>query len=234
VIAQVPQDSLWYKCGLRDGDKLLSVGEISGDVRVGHLWRSPVWSYIFQHDSDEGDVPKKVVVRVNRQGEIKEITLEADKYTILDDRGLGLEMGQNQVTLKLPFGESVVRGLKEPVTILKLTYRLLGKLLVAQESTKGLAGPLGIAQLSYRSVQQGQGNFIWLLALISINLGVINLLPLPLFDGGHMWILLLYEKIKGRPPTQKFLAVFQYAGLAFILGMVIFVTYNDILRWAGK
>ena len=59
----------------------------------------------------------------------------------------------------------------------------------------------------------------------------MNLLPLPLLDGGHMWILLVYEKIKGRPPSERFLAVFQYAGMAFFLALVVFVTHNDIVRW---
>jgi regulator of sigma E protease len=230
TVAFVEPGSFWEKAGLKTGDRLLRVGSVQGEVRVGHLFKEESWTHTAKSEKDKEGVPKKLPVVLIRDGQTVNLDLEPNAQIIADDSVLGIELGVNQVEFKLPLGEAIVYGFKEPLRIIKLTYRLLAKLFSGDESMKNMAGPLGIAHISYHSLQEGVGKFIWLLALISVNLGVINLLPLPLLDGGHMWILLMYEKIKGRPPSQKFLILFQYAGLAFFLMMVIFVTFQDIKR----
>jgi regulator of sigma E protease len=128
-----------------------------------------------------------------------------------------------------PFGAAVAAGLREPFDVGVMTFEIIGKLIFGQESAKQLSGPLGIFHTSMKFVELSFGNFLWLLCLITVNLGIFNLLPIPILDGGHL-VLLAIEKVRGRPPTEKFLAAFQYSGLFFILGLIIFVTYNDFRR----
>ena len=106
-----------------------------------------------------------------------------------------------------------------------------------EESSKGLSGPIGIFHVTFKSVERAFGNYLWLLCLITVNLGIFNLLPIPVLDGGHN-VLLLIEVVRkwfGKPPpSEKFVATFQYSGLLFILCLFVMVTFNDISRlWGG-
>lgn len=218
VVADVEVDSYYWKAGLRPGDRLRRVGDSSGSVTVPLLFREP--------KEDE----KVRYVEVAR-GE--PISLPVVVREVADHGRLGISLAVESVQRTYEEWGLAARigdGLREPFRIGELTFEILAKLVSGQESIKGLAGPVGIFHVSYRSVQTGRGNFIWLLALITVNLGIINLLPLPILDGGHMWILLPAEKIQGRPPSERFLMVFQYAGLALFLFLVVFVTFNDISR----
>jgi regulator of sigma E protease len=221
VIADVVPDSYYWKAGLRPGDRLRRVGTASGDVKVSLLFQEP--------KADE----KSRFVEVAR-GE--PITLTVQEREVPDGARLGLGFVTDTVersSSEWSVGDRIGDGLVEPYKITKLTFELLFKLVSGQESLKGLAGPVGIFHVSYKSAESSTGNFIWLLALITVNLGIINLLPLPILDGGHMWILLTAEKIQGRPPSERFLMVFQYAGLALFLFLAVFVTFNDISRLLG-
>ena len=80
---------------------------------------------------------------------------------------------------------------------------------------------------------RGTDWLIWFLAMISANLAVVNFLPIPIVDGGH-FVFLLIEKITGKPPSRRVLETAQLLGLVFILGVFLFVTWNDILRIAGR
>jgi regulator of sigma E protease len=96
-------------------------------------------------------------------------------------------------------------------------------------SGKNLAGPIGIAHVSYKVLDFGVGYLIYLLALISINLCIVNLLPIPILDGGHL-LFLLIEKIKGSPVGIKVQTAAFTAGMVLILAMLFYVTFNDIMR----
>ncbi|MFN3487311.1 MAG: site-2 protease family protein, partial [Planctomycetota bacterium] len=130
-------------------------------------------------------------------------------------------------------GQAVAAGIYEPYDIAVMTFEVLRKLVTGGESAKGLSGPIGIIHVSYRSADLSFGNFLWLLCLITVNLGIFNLLPIPVLDGGHN-VLLAIEVVRkwlGKPPpSEKFVATFQYAGLLFILALFLFVTYNDISK----
>jgi regulator of sigma E protease len=231
VVADVGKDSFWDKAGLKPGDRLIMVGDKHGEVKVMDLFVAEDVSSIAR-SRQSVKVPDTLRVRVQRNGKIEDVNppVAPREVVVANDEELGFVLMESAATIPYTWGESVEAGLKGPIRITELTFGLLYKLFAGQEPASGLAGPVGIFHASYVMLERGLGNFIWLLALISVNLGIINLLPLPLLDGGHMWILLAYEKIKRRPPSERFLAVFQYAGLAFFLLMVIFVTFNDVFR----
>lgn len=224
VIAEVRPGSSYEKAGFRKGDRIKQIDDTPGDFVVGHLWMT------------DGPVTADKVrsVLVDRGGQSVTLRMEPVRQIVgetnLDAFGIRLYDRGNVLFRQWSLGEAVVDGVKEPWRITKLTFELLRKLVTGKVSAKNLSGPVGIFHVSYVSASVHIGNFLWLLALITVNLGIINLLPLPLLDGGHMWVLLAAEKIKGKPPSERFFLVFQYLGFALFLVLVIFVTFNDVTR----
>lgn len=111
-----------------------------------------------------------------------------------------------------------------------MTFEVLGKMLTAAISPENLGGPIAIAQIAGKSAELGMVAFISFLALISVNLGVLNLLPIPVLDGGHLMYLAI-EKLRGAPLSPKMLERTQVVGIILIAALMIFAFYNDISRW---
>jgi regulator of sigma E protease len=113
-----------------------------------------------------------------------------------------------------------------------LTVKMLGRMLIGEASIKNLSGPLTIADYAGQSVQQGLAYYLGFLALVSVSLGVLNLLPLPMLDGGHL-MYYIFEGVTGRPPTDVWLARLQRGGLAVLMLMMSVALYNDVARLLG-
>ena len=99
-------------------------------------------------------------------------------------------------------------------------------------SARLISGPVGILQATYSYAEKSTGDLLNFLALLSVNLAVVNFLPIPITDGGH-FVFLMYEKAKGRRMDQELEARFQWAGLVFILLIFLFATFNDVGRIFG-
>lgn len=145
-----------------------------------------------------------------------------------DNIGFGLT--HNTVLQKYQIGKAVTMGINETIGLVKLTFQLIWKLVIGEESAKGLGGPIGIFYSSYLSQKEGLSKFLWLLALFSINLAILNLVPIPILDGGGV-LFCLIEKIKGSPVNIKIQVIAQYVGLFLILSLAVFATYNDIINF---
>jgi regulator of sigma E protease len=102
-------------------------------------------------------------------------------------------------------------------------------MLTGRLSAKNLIGPLGIAKVAYRFASLDTWEFIFFLGLISVNLAVVNFLPMPVLDGGHM-VFLLYEKLRGKPASEGVRVATTYAGLVMILSLLLFVLWLDFTR----
>lgn len=105
----------------------------------------------------------------------------------------------------------------------------LAHIITGSLSAKNLQGPIGIAQISGDMANQGLMNFINLIALISTAIGMLNLFPIPILDGGHL-AMFAYESVTGRPPHEKFLNVAMSIGFVLLMALMIFATYNDIMK----
>lgn len=105
----------------------------------------------------------------------------------------------------------------------------LRRIISGEVSAKNLQGPVGIAQVSGETAGQGIAEFVLLIALISTAIGMMNLFPIPVLDGGHL-MFNLYEAIRGVPPSSRVLEIAMAAGLAAVLSLMVFATYNDIAR----
>ncbi len=159
------------------------------------------------------------------------ITLNAvaDETWPLEERGLQLENGarmQRADSLWSALGMGVERT-RRSITQVYLSLRSMATNRVS--ATKNLVGPLTIATTAYNIAGEDLPTFVLFLAVISINLAVVNFLPVPVLDGGHM-VFLIYEKLRGRPPSENVRLAATYVGLFLILSLMAFVIYLDVKR----
>ena len=124
---------------------------------------------------------------------------------------------------------AVARGAAKTWDIATFSLKMLGRMLLGEISWRHLSGPVTIADFAGQSAQMGWIPYVTFLALISISLGVLNLLPVPLLDGGHLMYYVI-EIIKGRPVSERFMELGQRVGLALLLVMMAFAFYNDLNR----
>ena len=144
----------------------------------------------------------------------------------------GFDVAFAQVVRRYPLGKAFVVGMRASVNLARQAYLTLRKMVSRQVSPDNLGGIVAIGHVSYQFAQAGLAKLFYFLALLSINLAVINLLPIPVLDGGHL-LFLLIEKVKGSPVSERVVGYAQVIGLVVILSLLVFVTYNDLRRVFG-
>ncbi|MCK4573312.1 MAG: RIP metalloprotease RseP [candidate division Zixibacteria bacterium] len=125
--------------------------------------------------------------------------------------------------------ESVGKGFISAHVIVWETVKFVKKAVTGQVSAKMIGGPVFIAQQSGREARKGAASLFFFMALLSVNLAVLNILPIPILDGGHL-VFLLVEKVRGGPLSLKARGIAQQIGLLLLLAVILMVTYNDIMR----
>jgi regulator of sigma E protease len=142
---------------------------------------------------------------------------------------IGIEASRESYSKEMNPIEAFAESLKQSYRVIELMVVIIAKLIKGDISTDTLGGPIMIAQMAGDSAKAGVGSLIFFIALISINLAVINLLPIPVLDGGHL-LFFLIEAIKGNPVSMKVREVSQQVGLFLLILLMILVFYNDIHR----
>ena len=133
------------------------------------------------------------------------------------------------VNVSYSFADSISKAITSTTDYTLLTFKMIGRLVMGEANVKNLSGPLSIAQFSGKSLEMGLSYFLYLLAILSVSLGVLNLLPIPMLDGGHL-VYYSYEIITGRELPMNIQLVAQFAGIA-ILGLIMVIAfYNDFIR----
>ena len=125
--------------------------------------------------------------------------------------------------------DSINRAITSTSDYTLLTFKMIGRLVMGEANVKNLSGPLSIAQFSGRSLEMGLSYFLYLLAILSVSLGVLNLLPIPMLDGGHL-VYYVYEIIFGEELPHKVQLVAQFIGIALLGFIMIIAFYNDFVR----
>jgi regulator of sigma E protease len=216
-LLEVPVRWPLHAAGLRSGDRLLRL-DIDGDGTLDLCTGVA--------DLDKAAARDAFPVEVERDGKTLAFTVKPGPIPHGE-----IQVGFRFQTVfhRYPKRQAIVLGAREVLDISHLTFQILAKIVRGQEKASGMAGPIGIIHASYKVLQQGIGNFLWLLGLIAVSLAIFNLLPIPILDGGHI-LFLLVEKIKGSPVSEKTLYRAQLVGLVLLLGLLVFVTQNDIVR----
>jgi regulator of sigma E protease len=125
--------------------------------------------------------------------------------------------------------EAITRALQDIWGLVKLTLLSVVKMISGSISAKNLGGPIMIAQMAGEQAKAGITNFAWFIALLSVNLGIINLFPIPVLDGGHLMFFAI-EGITGKPVSEKLREKLVQFGAAVLVALMVFVFYNDIIR----
>ena len=128
--------------------------------------------------------------------------------------------------------EGLWQGAQKTWEVSALTLRMMGKMLLGQASLKNLSGPLTIADYAGKSASLGLTQYLVFLALISVSLGVLNLLPLPVLDGGHL-MYYLWEAVTGKGVSDAWMERLQRGGAGVLLAMMAIALFNDVTRLLG-
>jgi membrane-associated protease RseP (regulator of RpoE activity) len=250
TVAAVIDGSPADKAGLKPGDQLTQI-RIQSEGKKGG---KPTWGDWFEMKSVRGkdkDVYDQwahfhwaiqqgdgntIELKVKRSGSANEIpigplTAEPDLTWPRVERGVLLlpDTRRQQAANTL---EAISFGIDRTVGFIQQIYLSLSRLATNRLSYKNLGGPIRIAEQTFNAADADFAAFILLLGLISVNLAVVNFLPIPVLDGGHM-VFLIYEKLRGKPPPEIIRAAATYAGLATILALMVFVFWIDISHFWG-
>lgn len=225
IIAQLDPEGPAQKAGITLGDRLLSL-----DGEPLNEWQEVI--------DQVGSLPgKAVVVEVERDGLRLDVPLTLAARGEGDSRrgylGAGVEAGEwpAEMLRQVSFGpvEAVGEGFKRTWTMSVLTLDSLRKMLFGELSVKNLSGPITIAKVAGASAQSGLGDFLNFLAYLSISLGILNLLPIPVLDGGHL-LFYLVEWVRGRPLSDKVQGWGVQIGISLVIGVMLLALVNDIGR----
>jgi regulator of sigma E protease len=194
---------------------------------------SPSWVSLFR--AMQFRPPGPVAIVVNNGSNPVWITPEPDQSWLLPDRGVRFL----DLAVKLPplsIGAAMRRGLDDTIENIMSIYAMIRSLYQRRVGPQNLAGPVNIARIAYRAASSGLTPLIHFLGIISINLAVINFLPIPPLDGGQL-LFLVAEKVRGKPLPESALVPAIYLGLLMILCLFVFVTYQDVFSiirdWRG-
>jgi regulator of sigma E protease len=127
-----------------------------------------------------------------------------------------------------PF-QALGRSFADTYGLVKLTIVSVGKMISGSISADNLGGPIMIAQMAGEQAKAGAVNFVWFIALLSVNLGIINLFPIPVLDGGHL-VFFGIEAVTGKQVSDRLREKMTQFGAALLVVLMVFVFYNDILR----
>ncbi len=223
VINKVVEGMAAEKAGLESGDKILEVNGVKINTWDDFLLEASAKKlkdeYIFKVEKSNGDIKE-----YNLVPEVQEVEGQEVKVFGIQSSGTTYYKG---------FKNAVIYAFEGFYTNFKTIFKILGNLFTGEVPVKSLSGPVGIYSLVDSVKSQGINTLLYLTAYLSINVAIINLIPIPVFDGGRVLILLI-EKITRRKSSENLEAILNYVGFALMILLMLYVTFNDIIRLVVK
>jgi regulator of sigma E protease len=226
VLDKVDSKSAADLAGLKVGDKLVALN----GTEVAH------WSEVLRVLRTSAEKP--VALTVMRDGARMDIDVTPAKITekgetfgragfapVIDRT----DLAKMNTTVRYGIFEAIPRAIGKVWEMSIFSLKMMGKMITGEVSWKNLSGPVTIADYAGQSAQMGWIQYVMFLALISISLGVLNLLPIPVLDGGQL-LYYMIEIFKGSPVSERTMEIGQQVGLTLLLGLTAFAFYNDIQR----
>jgi regulator of sigma E protease len=227
VMGRVLPGSAAERAGLALGDRVVAIGG------------EPMKTWFDFTAAIAASPGKTIEMEVERQGRRFPVRATPDVAGEGDNRigRLGVEAGEElkreyqRMTTTVRYGPAAAVGqaAHKVYDVSIFSLKMLGRMVVGDVSWKNLSGPITIADYAGQSAQLGWITYLSFLALVSVSLGVLNLLPIPLLDGGHL-VYYFAEIVKGSPVSEKTMEIGQRFGLALLVGLTFFAFYNDINR----
>lgn len=228
VLGEVMAGGAAERAGLHPGDLVVRLG--GTDVVDGAQLRDLI------RGSVRDGKPLAQVWRVDREGRLLDVTVTPQ--LVADATGpvgrIGAYVGNPPEMVNVRYGpvEGLWKGVERTWEVSVLTLRMMGRMVIGEASIKNLSGPLTIADYAGRSASMGLTQYLAFLALISVSLGVLNLLPLPVLDGGHL-MYYLWEGLTGRSVSEAWMDRLQRTGVVVLLLMMSIALFNDLTRLFG-
>ena len=226
VLDEVVEGSAAARAGLRNGDRVLAVAG-----KPVERWETFVEAIVASPD-------QAVAVDIARGGQALTLSVKPDRVTE-NGRTFGrigvkpridpAEVEKLRILVRYGPIESIALAVKKVWDMSVFSLKMMGRMLIGDVSWKNLSGPISIADYAGQSAMLGWMPYVNFLALISISLGVLNLLPVPILDGGQL-MYYMAEILKGSPISDRTMQIGQQVGLALLLGLTAFAFYNDIHR----
>jgi regulator of sigma E protease len=231
--ALVPEDSYLYKARLRPGDKILRLDEEA----------VPAWSSFRERVLQAPDRPHTFDYLAAREGRVRSGTFQMRREDFTDEHGQTFSRyvlrvqhwmplaPEESVEHPAPIRYAMERAIEETIDVTRFIVVGIVRLAQGRLSLRSLSGPITIYEVAGEEGRKGADYFIWVMALISINLGLLNLLPIPVLDGGHLMFFAL-EGLLRRPLPLRMREVAHIVGFAILLGLLTVAFKNDVeKRW---
>ena len=226
------------KAGLKIGDTILAVD----GVKIDH-WVE-LQQAIQNNKSGVSGLPpnasaggqelgvksaEEKLFQVKRGNETFDVHIKPQWNENIKAYAIGISPLQETITMRYGPVRAVVEGVKKMGELTMLTFVIIKKLFVGEISIKTLGGPLMIAQVAGQAAESGLTALLSLMAFLSLQLGILNLLPIPVLDGGFL-LFFGIEALRGKPLSEKVMTIAQNIGIGLLVLLMVFVTYNDVMR----